>query len=399
MTSAPSASCTSIARSGERKWREPSRCERNVTPSSAISTRPGPARSRPSARSPRLNTWKPPESVRSAPAPRHEPVEAAEAADALVPGAEEQVVGVGEEDPRAERLEIARLERLHGRRGPHGHEDRRLDRPARGRQPAAPGGAVAREDLEADHAAGFARARAGVKATGAPSGAATPSGPPPRACARRVPPARRHDLEPDAPFACRRRAGSSRRSRAATRVKKPSFSRIATSSPTSGSCPGQRTAQPPSDTLMVVASSADAAALEPEPALDGPARRPLLERDRLAARRHGEEPGRGEAVLLEVELDARRERRAPHAPDQRDLAEERRADRVAVDARRGPRPRRRRATPESVGRKSVPCFSRQPARNCDGSSWTETLCTDPPRTRSYSTAGSPDRGRNRAVSA
>src|SRR5512139_2677917 len=111
MTSAPSASCTSTARSGQRKWRAPSRWDRKVTPSSAISTSPGPARSRPLARSPRLNTWKPPESVRIGPG--HEPVEAAEPRDALVPGAQEQVVGVREEDPDAQRLEVARLEGLH----------------------------------------------------------------------------------------------------------------------------------------------------------------------------------------------------------------------------------------------------------------------------------------------
>src|SRR6266508_670989 len=34
--------------------------------------------------------------------------------------------------------------------------------------------------------------------------------------------------------------------------------------------------------------------------------------------------------------------------------------------------------PESVGTESVPRFSFHPARNCDGSSWIETLCTHPP---------------------
>ena len=118
--------------------------------------------------SPRLKTWKPPESVRTAPPQRHEPVQPAEPLDPLVPGAEEQVVGVREDDAGAERLEVARLERLHGGGGADRHEDRRLDRAVRRREPAAAGGAVLREELEPDHAAGFARAERRVKAARAP---------------------------------------------------------------------------------------------------------------------------------------------------------------------------------------------------------------------------------------
>src|SRR6266536_268145 len=70
MMSAPSARWISIARSGERKCLVPSRWLRNSTPSSAIFTRPSlppfPSSS-PRDASPRLKTWKPPESVRSAP--------------------------------------------------------------------------------------------------------------------------------------------------------------------------------------------------------------------------------------------------------------------------------------------------------------------------------------------
>src|SRR2546426_2999111 len=56
MMSAPSARWTSIVSSGERKWDAPSIGDRNSTPSSVIRRSFA-----------RLQTWKPPESVRSAP--------------------------------------------------------------------------------------------------------------------------------------------------------------------------------------------------------------------------------------------------------------------------------------------------------------------------------------------
>ena len=52
-TSEPSDRCTAIDRSASRKTFEPSIGERNSTPASEIDRR-----------APRLNTWKPPESVR-----------------------------------------------------------------------------------------------------------------------------------------------------------------------------------------------------------------------------------------------------------------------------------------------------------------------------------------------
>ena len=52
-TSDPSERCTAIERSGSRKTFEPSMGERNSTPASVMIRR-----------APRLNTWKPPESVR-----------------------------------------------------------------------------------------------------------------------------------------------------------------------------------------------------------------------------------------------------------------------------------------------------------------------------------------------
>ena len=67
--SLPSGAWISMARSGVRRCSEPSRCERNVTPSSSMVRR-----------SRRLNTWKPPESVRIAPRPAHEAVQAAQRA-------------------------------------------------------------------------------------------------------------------------------------------------------------------------------------------------------------------------------------------------------------------------------------------------------------------------------
>ena len=54
--SEPISICTCMETSGERNFLEPSIWERKVTPSSVILRR-----------SPRLNTWKPPLSVRMAP--------------------------------------------------------------------------------------------------------------------------------------------------------------------------------------------------------------------------------------------------------------------------------------------------------------------------------------------
>ena len=72
---------------GVNTWREPSYTEANSTPSSR-STRV----------SSRLNTWKPPESVRIGPRPAHEAVQAAVGGHDLGARAEEQVVGVGKHD-------------------------------------------------------------------------------------------------------------------------------------------------------------------------------------------------------------------------------------------------------------------------------------------------------------
>ena len=80
-----------IASSGVNTWREPSYTELNSTPSSRMRRVPS-----------RLNTWKPPESVRIGPSQPHEAVQAAVRGDDLGPRAEVQVIGVAEDDLRAE---------------------------------------------------------------------------------------------------------------------------------------------------------------------------------------------------------------------------------------------------------------------------------------------------------
>ena len=74
MMSLPSAVCTSTTDSGVNMCASPFKCDRNNTPASVT------------LRSPlRLNTWKPPESVRIAPRPVHEAVQPTESLDRLVP--------------------------------------------------------------------------------------------------------------------------------------------------------------------------------------------------------------------------------------------------------------------------------------------------------------------------
>ena len=116
-----SASCMSMESSGVSRTSLPSIGERKRTPSS-LSVR----------RLLRLNTWKPPESVRIGRAPVHEAVQAAVRCDHLRPRAQQQMEGVAEDDLRAQLLELLGRHGLHGAVGPHGHEGRRLDRPVRG---------------------------------------------------------------------------------------------------------------------------------------------------------------------------------------------------------------------------------------------------------------------------
>ena len=84
-------------------------------------------------RRPREKTWK----------PAHEAVEAAGEGHDLVAGAEQEVVGVAEEDLHAQVVQVARLEGLHGGLRPDGHEDGGLDVAVGGMQDAPPGGEAA----------------------------------------------------------------------------------------------------------------------------------------------------------------------------------------------------------------------------------------------------------------
>jgi len=71
------------------------------------------------------------------PRPAHEAMDAAGAANHLMPGAQIQVVRVGEDDLRAERLHHALLHGLDGRSCTDGHKDRRLHGAVRQRENAA----------------------------------------------------------------------------------------------------------------------------------------------------------------------------------------------------------------------------------------------------------------------
>ena len=82
--------------------------------------------------------------------PVHEAVQSAQGRDALGAGPQHQVIGVAEQDLGAGGGDRLRLHRLHRRGRAHGHEGRRLDGAVRGRDAAAPGGAVGGEELEAE---------------------------------------------------------------------------------------------------------------------------------------------------------------------------------------------------------------------------------------------------------
>ena len=80
--------------------------------------------------------------------PADEPVQAAAPRDEVFSGAEVQVIGVAEDDPRAGVGEVAVRQRLHGPLRADGHEDRRLDDAVSRVQPPAAGPAIAREQVE-----------------------------------------------------------------------------------------------------------------------------------------------------------------------------------------------------------------------------------------------------------
>ena len=83
--------------------------------------------------------------------PIHKAVQTPERGNALGARSQHQVIGVAEDDPRAGRRYPLGGHRLDCAGGAHRHEYRRFDSAVSGRQPPAPRGAVARQNLEADH--------------------------------------------------------------------------------------------------------------------------------------------------------------------------------------------------------------------------------------------------------
>ena len=109
--SAPSAAWTRMAASGVRRCA----CRRGASGSDAVVVEV--------RRSRREKTWKPPESVSMAPCQPMKRCRPPSARDELGAGTQAQVVGVAEDDRRAEsRAARAGVERLHGRLGADGHE-------------------------------------------------------------------------------------------------------------------------------------------------------------------------------------------------------------------------------------------------------------------------------------
>ena len=93
-------------------------------------------------------TWKPPESVRIGYGQFMNVCRPPSAATALGAGAQHQVVGVGEHDVCAGRAHGFGRETFHRRLGADRHEKRRCDQPVRGRDLAAAGVAVRRQQAE-----------------------------------------------------------------------------------------------------------------------------------------------------------------------------------------------------------------------------------------------------------
>ena len=126
--SEPSASWTPTASSGVNRWTDPSRWLRNVTPSSSTTRR-----------SPSETTWKPPEIGQDRAVPVRQPVQPAEARDAVVPGPQVQVVRVGQDDRRARVADVVGRQGLDRGVRADGHELGRLDETVGQRHAAGPG--------------------------------------------------------------------------------------------------------------------------------------------------------------------------------------------------------------------------------------------------------------------
>ena len=64
--------------------------------------------------------------------PMHELMQAAGLLDELHAGAQEEVIGIGQDDARPQILQLIRRDALDGRLRAHGHENRRKEAPVRG---------------------------------------------------------------------------------------------------------------------------------------------------------------------------------------------------------------------------------------------------------------------------
>jgi hypothetical protein len=83
--------------------------------------------------------------------PAAEAVQAAELLHDVVPRPQHQVVGVREQDLRAELVEVAARHRFHGACRAHGHEGRRLDLAVGSHEPAGAGPTARGGHGEAEH--------------------------------------------------------------------------------------------------------------------------------------------------------------------------------------------------------------------------------------------------------
>ena len=81
-------------------------------------------------------------------------MQAAEPRDQLVARAQEQVIGVAEDDCGADRLEVAVQRRLDAALRADGHERRRLDDAVRRVEPSEPRRAIRRTQREAETGSG-----------------------------------------------------------------------------------------------------------------------------------------------------------------------------------------------------------------------------------------------------
>ncbi len=117
MMSLPKASWTSTVDSGVNRCASPFRCERNRTPSSVTLRR-----------SLRLNTWKPPESVRMARGQDMNRCRPPSERISFVAGPEKKVIRICEQDPEVEVVqEVPLRQALDCGLRADGHEDRGFD--------------------------------------------------------------------------------------------------------------------------------------------------------------------------------------------------------------------------------------------------------------------------------